>query len=179
SGGGKGVKEKDANVANLEVVKDGVVPSVTVASGNTQVENMGQVSTGPSLPTVVDLMMEKDKLSSLEDTTVPESFPPLSTPVTTAGNAPGKSSYANITGKPSGKKVNVRTLFTPGGNGIDVVVPVDSIRPISERFANTAYGFFLGKKVAYSVVANYVRNTWGKYGLVRSMFSSTDGLDAM
>ncbi|GJY75713.1 reverse transcriptase domain-containing protein [Tanacetum coccineum] len=74
-------------------------------------------------------------------------------------NAPGKSSYANITGKPYGKKVNVRTLFTPGGNGIDVVVPVDSIRAISERFANAAYGFFLGKKVAYRVVANYVRNT--------------------
>ncbi|GKF44318.1 cytokinin dehydrogenase 3-like protein, partial [Tanacetum coccineum] len=158
--GGKGIKEKDANVANLEVVKDGVIPSVIVASGNIKVENMGQVSTGPSLPTVVDLMMEKDKLSSLEDTTVPESFPPLSTPVTTAGNALGKSSYANITGKPSGKKVNVRTLFTPRGNGIDVVIPVDYIRAISERFANTAYGFFLGKKVAYLVVANYVRNTW-------------------
>ncbi|GJV82382.1 copia protein [Tanacetum coccineum] len=55
--------------------------------GNAQVENMGQVSTGPSLPTVVDLMMEKDKLSSLEDTIVPESFPPLSTRLTTAGNA--------------------------------------------------------------------------------------------
>nr|GEY32762.1 hypothetical protein [Tanacetum cinerariifolium] len=27
-----------------------------------------------------------------------------------------------------------------GGNGIDVVVPVDSIRAISERFANIAYG---------------------------------------
>ncbi|GJV39491.1 BTB/POZ/MATH-domains containing protein [Tanacetum coccineum] len=79
--------------------------------------------------------------------------------IITAGNAPGKSSYANITGKPSGKKVNVRTLFTPGGNGIDVVVSVDSIRAISERFANTAYGFFLGKKVAYPVAANYVRNT--------------------
>ncbi|GJW93935.1 putative reverse transcriptase domain-containing protein [Tanacetum coccineum] len=118
-------------------------------------------------------------------------FPPLSTPViTTAGNAPGKSSYANITGKPSGKKVNVPTLFTPGGNGIDVVVPVDFIHAISERFANTAYGFFLGKKLAYPVVANYVRNTWGKYGLIRLMFSSSislfsfqfnsiDGLDAM
>nr|GEV75342.1 myb domain protein 4r1 [Tanacetum cinerariifolium] len=45
-----------------------------------------------------------------------------------------------------------------------------------ERFANTVYGFFLKKKVAYSVVANYVRNTWGKYGLVRSMFSSSTGL---
>ncbi|GKE36464.1 probable leucine-rich repeat receptor-like protein kinase [Tanacetum coccineum] len=73
-------------------------------------------------------------------------------------------------------KVNVPTLFTPGGNGIDVVVPVDFIHAISERFANTAYGFFLGKKLAYPVVANYVRNTWGKYGLIRSMFSSSTGL---
>ncbi|GKD82511.1 hypothetical protein Tco_1349350 [Tanacetum coccineum] len=113
-----------------------------------------------NVPHVVDMTMEKDKLSSLEDTTVLRSFPPVHTQVTTsAGNAPGKSSYANVTGKPSGKKVNVRTLFTPRGNGIDVVVLVDSIRAIIERFANTAYGFFLGKKVAYPVVANYVRNT--------------------
>ncbi|GJU46669.1 proteasome subunit alpha type-5 [Tanacetum coccineum] len=52
------------------------------------------------------------------------------------------------------------------GNGIDVVVPVESIRAISER------------------------NTWGKYGLLKSMlnsstglfsfqFSSMDGLNAM
>ncbi|GKF21358.1 retrotransposon protein, putative, ty1-copia subclass, partial [Tanacetum coccineum] len=78
--------------------------------------------------------MEKDMFSSLEDTT--GSSPPLPTPITTsAGNA-------------------------PGGNGIDVVVSVESIRAISERFANTAYGFFLGKRVAYPIVANYVRNTW-------------------
>nr|GEX27538.1 hypothetical protein [Tanacetum cinerariifolium] len=74
---------------------------------------------------------------------------------TSAGNALGKSLYANITGKPGGKKVNVRTLFTSGGNGIDVVNPVDSIRTISERFTNKAYGFFLRKKVACPVVANY------------------------
>nr|GEU76983.1 peroxidase N1-like [Tanacetum cinerariifolium] len=60
----------------------------------------------------------------------------------------------------SGKKVNVRILFTPEGNGIDVIVLVESICAISKQFANTAYGFFLGKKVAYPVVANYVRNTW-------------------
>ncbi|GJV33309.1 hypothetical protein Tco_1393709, partial [Tanacetum coccineum] len=46
-----------------------------------------------------------------------ESFPPLTTPVTTmAGDAPGKSSYANLTGKPNGKKLKVLTLFTPEGN---------------------------------------------------------------
>ncbi|GKA26933.1 cytokinin dehydrogenase 3-like protein [Tanacetum coccineum] len=116
-------------------------------------------------PSVVDMMVEKDKLSSLEDTTVSGSFPPLFTSVSTTANAPGKSSCANTTSKPSGKKVNVRTLFTPGGNGINVVVPIDSFWAISELFANTAYNFFLGKKVAYPVVANYVRNTWGKYGL--------------
>ncbi|GJS86779.1 beta-caryophyllene synthase [Tanacetum coccineum] len=140
-------------------------------------------------PTVVDDTMEKEKLSPVVTTT--ESYPPLPTQDTTsASNAPGKSSYANVTSKPSGKKLNIRTLFTPGDNRIDVVVPVESIRAISDRFANTAYGFFLGKRVAYPVVANYVRNTWGKYGLVRSMFSSStilfsfqfssiDGLDAM
>ncbi|GJZ39671.1 zinc finger, CCHC-type containing protein [Tanacetum coccineum] len=146
SGGGGGKKKKINNndtrneagpVGDTSTVMEGVTPSM------------------------IDKTVEKEKLSSLEDTTVLGSFPPLPTQVTTlAGNAPGKSSYANITNKPSGKKVNVRTLFTPGGNGIDVVVPVDSIRAISERFANTAYGFFLGKKVAYPVVANYVRNTW-------------------
>ncbi|GJW56808.1 retrotransposon protein, putative, ty1-copia subclass, partial [Tanacetum coccineum] len=73
----------------------------------------------------------------------------------------------------SRKKVN---LFTPRGNEIDVVVPVESIRAISEQFVNTAYSFFLGKRVAYPIVANYVRNTWGKYGLVRSMFSASTGL---
>ncbi|GKA83006.1 zinc finger, CCHC-type containing protein, partial [Tanacetum coccineum] len=91
-------------------------------------------------PSMVDMMVEMEKISSLEDTIVPESFPPLTTPVTTtAGNAPGKSSYANITGKPSGKKVNVHNFFAPEVNGIDVVIPADSIRAISERFANTAY----------------------------------------
>nr|GEW90424.1 hypothetical protein [Tanacetum cinerariifolium] len=124
-------------------------------------------------------------------TIVLESFPPLPMQVTTsADNAPGKSSYANVIGIPSGKKLNIRTLFTPRSNRIDVVVPVDFIRAISKRFANIAYGFFLGNKVSYPVITNYVRNTWDKYGFVRSMFSSStrlfsfqfssmDGLDAV
>ncbi|GJY29658.1 hypothetical protein Tco_0405425, partial [Tanacetum coccineum] len=100
---------------------------------------------------VVDMDVEKENLNSLEDTVIPGSFPSLPTQVTTLAG--------NVTGKPSGKKLNIRTLFTPGGNGIYVVVPVESIRAISDHFANTSYGFFLGKRVAYLVVANYVRNT--------------------
>ncbi|GKE15226.1 putative reverse transcriptase domain-containing protein [Tanacetum coccineum] len=66
---------------------------------------------------------------------------------TLAGNTPGMSSSANVTGKPSGTKVNFCTLFTPGG-----------------------------KRVAYLVVANYVKNTWDKYEMFPSMFSSSTGL---
>ncbi|GJV20595.1 hypothetical protein Tco_1369615 [Tanacetum coccineum] len=94
-----------------------------------------------------------------------------------AGNASDKSSYANVTGKPSGKKLNIRTLFIPGGNGIDVVVPVESIRAISDRFANTTYGFFLGKLVAYQgVMGLFILCSLGGNGLVHSMFSSSTGL---
>ncbi|GJV51752.1 hypothetical protein Tco_1447493, partial [Tanacetum coccineum] len=82
---------------------DGTLNEVTLASAI-----MESVS-----PSVVDMDVEKEKLSSLEDTIVLKSFSPLPTQVTTlAGNAPGKSSYANVTGKPSGKKLNIRTLFT-------------------------------------------------------------------
>ncbi|GKD22296.1 zinc finger, CCHC-type containing protein [Tanacetum coccineum] len=135
SGGGRGVTEKDLN------------------------RNKKNTSTGIGVTTESDDTMNDDNLIGVASA-IREGVTP-SVVGMTAGNAPGKSSYANITGRPSAKKVNVRTLFTPRGNGIDVVVPVDSIRVVNARFANTAYGFFLGKKVAYSVVANYVRNTWG------------------
>ncbi|GJW57370.1 retrovirus-related pol polyprotein from transposon TNT 1-94 [Tanacetum coccineum] len=65
------------------------------------------------------------------------------------------SSYANVTGKPSGKKLNIHTLFTLRGNRIDIVV-----------------------LVAYPVVANYVRNTWGLGGVRVTAFSK-DGLSAI
>nr|GEV53841.1 putative dual specificity protein phosphatase DSP8 [Tanacetum cinerariifolium] len=88
------------------------------------------------------------------------SYPPLPMQdATLAGNALGKSSYANVTGKPNGKKLNIRICLHR-------------------------------EWMAYPVIANNVRNTWGKYRLVRSIFnssivlfsfqfSSIDGLDAI
>nr|GEW94906.1 copia protein [Tanacetum cinerariifolium] len=144
----RGVKEKRSNVSNIEVVKDGVVPSVMGDSKNAAIE--------VELPYMVDETMVKEKQCPVVNTTCLGSYARLPTHATSsAGNAPGKSAYANVTGEPSGKKLNIHTLFTPGGNGIDVVVRVESIRAISKRFANTTYGFFLGKRVAYPVVANY------------------------
>ncbi|GJY64281.1 hypothetical protein Tco_0465741 [Tanacetum coccineum] len=48
-------------------------------------------------PSVVDMMVEKEKICPLEDTIVLEFFPTLTMLVTTmAGNAPGRSSYARV-----------------------------------------------------------------------------------
>nr|GEX04493.1 hypothetical protein [Tanacetum cinerariifolium] len=115
-------------------------------------------------PMVVDMTVEIEKISSLEYTTTMGSFPPLSMLVTTtAGNALGKSSYANVTGKLSGKKVNFHNLFIRGGNGIYVVVSMESIHAISERFVNTAYGF-----------------SWRRgWHILLLLTISMDGLDAM
>ncbi|GKC86766.1 retrotransposon protein, putative, ty1-copia subclass [Tanacetum coccineum] len=121
---------------------------------------------------MADEPVVKEKQRSLVDTSIPNfentdlrSYPPLPTQGSTpTGNTPGMSSYANVTGVPNRKALNFCTLYTPGGNGIDVVVPVESIRAI--------------------------RTLRGKYGLVKSIlnsstelfsfqFSSMDGLNAM
>nr|GEZ49552.1 hypothetical protein [Tanacetum cinerariifolium] len=73
----------------------------------------------------------------------------------------------------SRRSVNFRTLITPMGNGTDVAIPLESIRAISKQYDNMAYGFFLGKRVAYPVVPNYNMNTLGKYGLIKSMLNSS------
>nr|GEZ45528.1 hypothetical protein [Tanacetum cinerariifolium] len=158
----RGVKEKDLN-RNKKSTSSSICVSTNSEynmNDDTPTRVASVVQEGVT-SYVVDMTIEMGKQNSLDNNTILDSFPLLSTPVTTtACNAPVKSLYANIIGKLSGKKVYDCTLCIPGGNGIDVVVLVDSIHVISERFANTVYGFFLGKKVAYPVVANYVRNTW-------------------
>ncbi|GJR24893.1 cytochrome P450 [Tanacetum coccineum] len=92
--------------------------------------------------------------------------------------------------EPSRKSVNFCTLLAPAANRADVAISLESVRAVSEHFDNTVYGFFWGKWVVYPMVDNYVKNTWSKYELVKSMlnsfngllffkFSSKDGMDAM
>ncbi|GKB48520.1 hypothetical protein Tco_0899273, partial [Tanacetum coccineum] len=129
SGEGKGVKEKNLNRNKINT-SSGIGMSTELDVTLSEDTPVGVASVVQECVTlsVVDLTVEMEIISSLEDTSALGSFPPLSTLVTTtAGNAPGKSSYANVTGKPSEKKVNFHTLFTPEGNGIDVVVLVESI----------------------------------------------------
>ncbi|GKC12665.1 ribonuclease H-like domain, reverse transcriptase, RNA-dependent DNA polymerase, partial [Tanacetum coccineum] len=73
-----------------------------------------------------------------------EDVPPIVEPVATEVQSPlmDKTNAVNTGG---GSYPPLPTK----GNEVDVVVPVKSIRAVSDRFANSAYGFFLGKQVAY------------------------------
>ncbi|GKA81269.1 zinc finger, CCHC-type containing protein [Tanacetum coccineum] len=67
-------------------------------------------------------------------------------------NKSGRTSYTKlVTSELSRKRVNFPTSITPVRNGADVAIPLESIRAISEWFANTTYGFFLEKRMAYPV----------------------------
>ncbi|GKC79275.1 hypothetical protein Tco_1130049 [Tanacetum coccineum] len=76
-----------------------------------------------------------------------------------------------LKGDTSRKSVNFCTLVTPASNGAHVVVSKESVYVVNERLNNTVYGFFLGKSLAYPIVENYVKNTWSKFGLVKSMMT--------
>ncbi|GJT65767.1 hypothetical protein Tco_1017247, partial [Tanacetum coccineum] len=52
-----------------------------------------------------------------------------------------------------------------GNEGADLAIPLDSVNEISKRFANALNGYFIGKRLAFSIVENYVKNTWAKYGI--------------
>nr|GEV58521.1 hypothetical protein [Tanacetum cinerariifolium] len=60
----------------------------------------------------------------------------------------------------------------PAGNGADVTTSIESLLEVKEHYEISVYGFFLGKRVAYLVIENYVKNTWSRSGLVHPMMNS-------
>ncbi|GKA49084.1 hypothetical protein Tco_0742042, partial [Tanacetum coccineum] len=91
------------------------------------------------------------------------------------GEASDSITFNIVKGNTSQKNVNFQPLFKPAGNGLDVYVPKESVSVTNERLNNTVYGFFLSKRVVYPVVENYVKNTWGKFVLVFSIWKAFEG----
>ncbi|GKB93011.1 nucleotide-binding alpha-beta plait domain-containing protein [Tanacetum coccineum] len=88
-----------------------------------------------------------------------------STPSTNATN----SKHVN-------KKVNFRALVNKERvDNSDTVLPKAAIEIVKIRYENSLVGFFVGKTIAFSIVQNYVNNTWGQFGLQKLM-KSDDGV---
>ncbi|XP_022014991.1 uncharacterized protein LOC110914510 [Helianthus annuus] len=100
-------------------------------------------------------------------------------------------SFANVVkDKKETVKVNFRVMESSEEvDGADVVIPLSSVKQVTDRYANTLYGCFLGKRLAFPVVDFYAKNNWVKYGLSRLMmnahgffffkFKTKEGMDQM
>ncbi|GJY14583.1 hypothetical protein Tco_0385005 [Tanacetum coccineum] len=53
-----------------------------------------------------------------------------------------------------------------------MVLTLGAIDEVSTRFENTLYGYFIGKRLAFPIVENYVKNAWEKYGIERVMLQN-------
>ncbi|GJR82367.1 retrovirus-related pol polyprotein from transposon 17.6 [Tanacetum coccineum] len=80
-----------------------------------------------------------------------------------------KSSFASVVNvQPLRKVVKINELRNElKVNGAAVTIPIEAVKAVNARFVNTLYGYFIGDRLAFPLVENYVKNTWAKYGLKR------------
>ncbi|XP_021979798.1 uncharacterized protein LOC110875914 [Helianthus annuus] len=99
-----------------------------------------------------------------------------------------QSYAAKLLSTQSPQKVNFRYLENVQAvEDVDVMIPIESVQQVQNRFANVLFGYFLGKRLAFPVVDYFVRNRWDKYGIQKCMmngkgffffkFNSKEGMD--
>ncbi|GKD34183.1 retrovirus-related pol polyprotein from transposon TNT 1-94 [Tanacetum coccineum] len=91
-----------------------------------------------------------------------------------------KLSFVNVVNRTSeirsNPKVNFRAMvYHEKIDNSDFVLPITDILAMKHKFENSLVGFFVGKKVAFPLVKNYVTNTWAKFGFEKVM-SDDDGV---
>ncbi|GJZ88503.1 zinc knuckle CX2CX4HX4C containing protein, partial [Tanacetum coccineum] len=102
----------------------------------------------------------------------------------------GSSSFVSVLNNKTMKKVvKIKELRNDTRvEGAAVAIPFEAVEEVSARFANTLFGYFIGKRLAFRLVENYVQNTWAKYGLKRVQlhedfflfqFDSREGMESV
>ncbi|GKC11246.1 reverse transcriptase domain, reverse transcriptase zinc-binding domain protein [Tanacetum coccineum] len=85
-----------------------------------------------------------------------------------AANAKPASFMKIVQDKPIKKAVKITELRNREVvEGAAVAIPIEAVEEVSYRFVNMLYVYFIGKRLAFPLVKNYVKNTWAKYGLKR------------
>nr|GEX46643.1 hypothetical protein [Tanacetum cinerariifolium] len=112
-----------------------------------------------------------------------------SIPTVTEVKAVVKPLFASVIKEKTPRKViKIRKLRSQEVvNGASVTLPFEAMEEVNARFSNTLYGYFIGKRLAYPLVENYVKNAWAKYGLRRVQlheefflfqFETKDGMES-
>ncbi|GJQ98272.1 zinc knuckle CX2CX4HX4C containing protein [Tanacetum coccineum] len=84
-------------------------------------------------------------------------------------------SFANaVTTDKVQTKVNFQKLELQNleSNDFELKIPVSSVMKVNDRMNKFLYGYFIGKRVVFPVVENYVFNAWGKYGIQKIVMNA-------
>lgn len=67
-------------------------------------------------------------------------------------------------------KVNFRSFDSdkPTNDKAEVQIPLSSVLEVHSRFEFNFYGYFVGQRIEFSVLEQYVRNAWKKYGIIHA-----------
>ncbi|GJV58646.1 hypothetical protein Tco_1464746 [Tanacetum coccineum] len=132
---------------------------------------------------------DQSKLAQTPDGWEDPRIQPMGEPATKVANSDIPKSFVNaVSAERKTPKINFRMLFNDEHvENSDFVLPVANVERAKNRFANSLVGFFIGKRMAFQLVQNYVSNTWSKFGFQKVMkddddvfyfkFSSVTGLE--
>ncbi|GJX55014.1 hypothetical protein Tco_0284911 [Tanacetum coccineum] len=93
-------------------------------------------------------------------------------------SGPDVSLDSLLRGESKLKGLNFCTLITQARNGADVAVSLESIRVVSETYANSDYGFFLGNAIATKIdtplmldsyMSDMCIQSWGRLSYARAL----------
>ncbi|GKD47217.1 hypothetical protein Tco_1271862 [Tanacetum coccineum] len=146
-----------------EIASGTMVTSTDVPSNITDIPNNGPETSASVYSTGEDtssLSVVQTDIPAVEHTRPISYINVIPTePVTPAGN--GAVLFASlVTNEAVTNKVNFRSLDSdkPINAKAEVKISKASILDVHSRFGFSLYGYFMGKRVAFSVVENYVKN---------------------
>ncbi|GJX40158.1 zinc knuckle CX2CX4HX4C containing protein [Tanacetum coccineum] len=87
------------------------------------------------------------------------------------------TSYDRVEGACAKDQPKVNSNFCtlvvdPVFDGVNISIPRKVFEKVSTCFEHTLYGYFIGKRMEFSVAEYYARNNWVKHGLKRIMMNS-------
>ncbi|GJW21379.1 zinc knuckle CX2CX4HX4C containing protein [Tanacetum coccineum] len=92
-------------------------------------------------------------------------------------DVPKSTSYIEAASAHSKDQPEVNSNFCPlvaepVFEGVNISIPCKMVEKVSTHFEHTLYGYFIGKRIAFSVVEYYTKSNWAKHGLKRVMMNS-------
>ncbi|XP_021995747.1 uncharacterized protein LOC110892919 [Helianthus annuus] len=156
------------------ILNKGFTNRVFKIDGNTRLPRRGIVQNIQSEPKKINVIDELIKITEpVLDANLGQGMSATDETGNKGADVTKPRSYADSVKNQNVQQVNFRSLAcSVQHEDCDIVLPVESVRVVQDKLANTLYGYFLGDRIAYPVVDYFVKINWKKFGLQKSMMNA-------